>query len=154
MLVLLSNQFLFGQKLQLDDILTSYKLDSISLKSFSKEKQFDLTKITEDNWIFSYNFQSTSDKKISFARTFPKDRSDNIYLYYYFDDKKDYQNFKDSLKSKGFKKSESYNIFPKNVRTGDFRESYTNDTLKLELSTSNFEKTKWALLLSKKSNLK
>jgi hypothetical protein len=142
----------FGQKLQLADILTVYKLDSISLKAFCEGRQFELVKVTEDNWIFSYTFQSKTDKKISLIRTFPKDHSDQIFLYYYFDDKKDYKNLKDSLKSNGFEKFRSYNIFPENPSMSDYREGFVTENLELELSTSNVESKHRALLLFKRSN--
>src|SRR6478672_11894403 len=100
-LVLFAN-LSYGQKLKFADVLTAYKLDSSSLKTFCSERQFELTNVKEDNWIFSFTFQSTLDKSISFIRTFPKDQSDKVYLYYYFDDKDDYKEFKDSIQRKGF----------------------------------------------------
>jgi hypothetical protein len=142
----------FGQKLSLDEILTAYKLDSVSLRTFCNEKHFELTKVKEDNWIFSYTYQSTIDKKVSFIRTFPKDQSDKVFLYYYFDERKDYKNFKDSLKIKGFDKSKSYEMFPNNQNMSDYRERYITDNLELELCTTNFGGNRRTLLLYKRVN--
>ena len=142
----------FGQKLSLDEILTAYKLDSISLKTFCNEKHFELINTKEDNWIFSYTYQSTIDKKISFIRTYPKDQSDKVFLYYHFDEKKEYKNFKDSLKTKGFDKSKSYEMFPNNQNMSDYRERYVTDNLELELSTTTIGRNRRTLLLYKRIN--
>ena len=149
---LLSATLSFAQKLQLKDILIAYKLDSISLKTFCNEKQFELVDIKEDNWIFSYTFQSRTDKKISFIRTFPKDQSDKVFLYYYFDDKKDYKIFKDSLNIEGFEKLRSYEMFPNNPNMSDYREGFVTDNLELELCTTNLGKSRRTVLLYKRRN--
>lgn len=140
----------FAQKLSLDEILTAYQLDSVALSTFCKERKFELTGIKEDNWIFTYKYQSALDKKISFIRTFPKDQSDKIFLYYYFDEKKEYKNFKDSLSKKGFEKSKSYEMFPDSQNFSTYRERYLTADLQLELSTTNIGANKRALLLSRK----
>jgi hypothetical protein len=142
-----------GQKLQLDDILTAYRLDSAALKAFCREKQFDWLVIEENNWMVSHIFQSATDRKIKFIRTFPKDQSDKIFLYYYYDDKKEYKGFKDSLKVKGFAKRGSHEMLPDVQNYTDQRERYVTDKLELELSTSNFAgRRSRTLLLYKRIN--
>jgi hypothetical protein len=143
----------FGQKLSIDDLLNVYKLDSISLKTFCRERDFELVRIKEDNWMLSYEYQSATDKKISFHKTFPKDQSGDVTLYYYFDENKDYKYFKDSLKTKGFKEFGSHELFPPNDKNlSDYRERYVTPELEISLSTTNVGPNKRALLLYKRLN--
>jgi hypothetical protein len=143
---------LSAQGLKLTELLKIYSLDSLSLKEFCRIKQFDHLRITEDSWIYSYNFQSSVNGKISFIKTFPKDHSDQFFLYYYFNEKQDFKDFKDSLKVNGFKKLRSYNMFPQRTPLYDLRETYITKTLELELSMSNVDNTKYTLLLYKRVN--
>jgi hypothetical protein len=142
----------FGQKLSLDDLLTIYKLDSISLKTFCSERHFELLRQKEDNWIFSFTYQSTLDKNISFIRTYPKDQSDKVFLYYYFDEKKEYKNLKDSLKAKGFDNVKSYDMYPDDPNRSDYRERFVTESLEVELSTTNKSFNRRTLLLYKRIN--
>jgi len=142
----------FGQKFNLDDLLIVYKLDSNSLYTFSTERHFDLVHINEDNWIISFTYQSNIDSNISFIRTFPKDHSDKVFLYYYFNDEVDYKAFKDSLKVKKFHSLRNYEMFPNSPNMSDYREGYVKRNLELELSKTNYGKRRRSLLLYKRVN--
>lgn len=64
------------------------------------------------------------------------------------------ENFKDSLKTKGFDKSESHEMFPDIQNMSDYRERYVIGNLELELSTTNVGGNRRALLLYKRRNFK
>ena len=144
----------YGQKLNLGEILTMYNLDSTSLIPFCKNRQFELVSIKEDNWGYTYSFHSITDKKISFIRTFSKKHSYEKGVFYYYDDKKDYKSFKDSLKMNGFEKFRTYEMFPDSPNGSEFREGFGTDSLELELSTSSRTGPKRCLLLYKRVNFK
>jgi hypothetical protein len=138
-----------AQKLSLEEVLTAYTLDSIALNQFCTQKNFVLTKVKEDKWIFSYTYHAIPDKKISFIKTFPKDSTARTYLYYYFEEKKDYKSFKDALKAKGFRNAGGYETLP-GTQYSDYRERYTTAQFQIELASPDMGDTKRVLLLHKK----
>lgn len=101
-----------GQTLSLDDIINISTMDSLTLKTFSYEKGFELREIDLDAWRIVHKFYSTADNSISFERTFPTSRKlfsqdtttrDNRMVYYHFKDKEVLKEFKGKMKEKGFK---------------------------------------------------
>jgi hypothetical protein len=126
------SHFTYGQKLVMNDIFEMYSLDSISLKKSCADKNFSLVNISEDHWIFNYNFRSNSDKKISFGRTFPKDTAANKFASYHFDSFKDYKDLKKEIKRSGFTfKRTLSNDYGSVSYTKDF---YQNDVYEIMLS--------------------
>jgi hypothetical protein len=72
-----------GQSLQLSDLYKIYSLDSITLLKFCHDKNFEIKKIKEDKQSYFYEFNSIEDKKISFVRTFSKERNVATVTYYF-----------------------------------------------------------------------
>ena len=104
--------FAKGQTLSLDNIINIRTMDSLTLKTFSYEKGFELREIDMDAWRSVHKYYSTEDSSISFERTFPTGRKllsqdtatrDNRMVYYHFKDKKVLKEFKGKMKEKGFK---------------------------------------------------
>jgi hypothetical protein len=139
-----------AQKLELNDIIKIYTLDSLSLKTFSLEKKFRLDSVGEDHWINSYRFRSVTDPAISFIHTYPKDQSGEVFLYYYFDSKDDYKNFAKQVEKNGFEYIKYYELMPPGSKNKDLRERYDKGRLELELCKTNFGPYKYALLLYRK----
>jgi hypothetical protein len=138
----------FSQKFSMDDIMTVYAMDSMALQAFCTEKQFVRARVEEDQYKVSHYYKSTADKAISFIRTFPKRDPEAIHLYYYFANRKDYHNYKDSVKLYGFKKFREFDFM------GGHREGYGTDKLELEFATSNTAKRNWTIMLYKRVNFK
>ena len=137
----------FAQKLSLVDIFKAYTLDTVELKSFCADKQFTMETAREDNWLNTYTFRSTGDKSISFTQTFPKNQSANICLFYYFDSKEDYKNFRKAVINKGFVFEKEYVSMPKGSANSDYIERFGSSQMQLDLCTSNFDSNRYALLL-------
>lgn len=137
-----------AQKLNLNDLIKAYTLDSLSLKNFCNGKQFRLEKISEDHWIHSYTFRSIQNDTISFIRTFPKSKAPYVFLYYYFNSDDDYLTFRNEALKAGFKLNKRYDLMRGKSVASDVRERFNKGTLQLELSTNNFDKTRHVLLLS------
>jgi hypothetical protein len=140
----------FAQKLSLDDIFKAYILDSLALKSFCADKQFTIEKVSEDNWINSYTFRSAVNKNISFVRTYPKDQSADIFLFYYFDSRDDYKDFRKAAESKGFTLEKEYEVMPPGSNKSDYRERFGNSHMQLDLCTTNIGQNKYILILFRK----
>ena len=58
--------------------------------------------IDEDDWALDYAFQSNDDEKIFFNRLFPKGDAAPPGVNYYFNDKKLFKSFEDSIKARGY----------------------------------------------------
>jgi|SRR5688572_1709822 len=135
--ILFSNaSYSFGQTLSLDDIFKIYALDSIALKQFCAEKNFELVFIDEDDWAFEYSFQSKSDEKIFVYRTFPKDGSAGPFVRYYFNNQHEYENFEKLIKARDFDRIK-YKSYSKKIST--------------EISTKHFvdPKSEWEIGMEK-----
>ena len=140
----------FAQKLSLEDIFKAYTLDSLALKSFCADKQFHLEKTDEDHWINSYTFRSDGDKSISFIRTFPKDQSGAIFLYYYFNSKDDYKSFRKAAEGNGFTLEKQFEVMLPGSKKRDYRERFGSSHMQMDLSTTDIGENRYVLLLSRK----
>ncbi len=126
------SHFTYGQKLGMNDIFEMYSLDSITLKKSCADRNFSLVHISEDNWIFSYNFRSNNDEKVSFSKTFPKDTAANKFANYQFYSYKDYRELKKEIKRIGFTFERTLsNDYGSVSYTKDF---YRNDVYEIMLS--------------------
>lgn len=100
-LTIVISHFTYGQKLGMNDIFEMYSLDSISLKKSCADRNFGLVNISEDNWIFSYNFRN-NDEKVAFSKTFTKDTAANKFANYQFYSYKDYKELRKEIRRTGF----------------------------------------------------
>ncbi|MRG45073.1 hypothetical protein GFS24_08100 [Chitinophaga sp. SYP-B3965] len=98
-LLALTTHFSFGQQLPLEDIFKIYTSDSLSLKQYCAEKNFELIEVTEDAWVVFYNFRVN--EKISFLKGYPKNQGTGS-VHYNFSDYEDYKGFKKSIRQMGF----------------------------------------------------
>lgn len=137
-----------AQKLKMGDLLKAYSLDSISLKKFLNEKNFHPgTAPDEDDYRVGYTYYADTVANVSIDRTFPKLNKRLVFLYYHFSDQAEYKDLKKSIKANGFKYIRSYKAFPDVPAISDFREQFSNDNLKIELSSSRLGRDKKFVLL-------
>lgn len=99
-LLALTAHFSFGQKLLLEDIFKIYNTtDSLSLKQYCAEKNFELIEVGEDAWLVHYDFRVN--EEINFSRSYPKNNGSGA-VYYHFSDHQDYKDFKKTIRQMGF----------------------------------------------------
>jgi hypothetical protein len=150
-----------GQTLSLDDIINIRTMDSLTLRTFSYEKGFELREINMDAWRSVHKYYSTADNSISFERTFPTGRQlfsqntttrDNRMVYYHFKDKEVLIEFKGKMKEKGFKfkradtKDYGGNMFTHNI--------YLTKDNEIDLTSENLlgQKIKYTLIYYRRMN--
>jgi hypothetical protein len=126
-----------GQYLQFDDMLKIHSLDSISLKQFCADKGHDLKKVTGTNYSVSYTFQSKKKRSSYFTRTFPRDTSRQVQLYYYLNNAKAYRELKSSARAAGFVFSKKYALPARYPDMQNEVERYIKDALELDFEISN-----------------
>jgi len=135
-----------AQGLQFNDLIKAYSLDSISLKEFCTTLSYGITKIKVDNWNYTYMFQSNTDKKLQLVRTFPKDKSISVILYYYFNKFKEYKSIKSDLMSNGYTSLKVMNVNSIQATA----ESYMKDQIQIEIITSSTGPSRYTLLIHRK----
>jgi len=91
-----------GQILSLDDIFNIRTMDSTELATFCLHKCFKLI-VNESNLTSSRSYYTPVDMSIWFTIIFPKDSIFDKSIYYHFIDSKIADEFKNQIKSKGFK---------------------------------------------------
>lgn len=91
-------------------------------------------------------FQSNTDKKLQLVRTFPKDKSISVILYYYFNKFKEYKSIKSDLMSNGYTSLKVMNVNSIQATA----ESYMKDQIQIEIITSSTGPSRYTLLIHRK----
>jgi hypothetical protein len=97
-LLVISSFQLNAQLLSLEEIMNIRAMDSIQLKAFCVDNNFQLKEEYEDNWIYSQSYYSQNDGSIWFIKTYPKDKKTDGIIYFYFQGEQNYDEFKKQIK--------------------------------------------------------
>lgn len=141
-----------GQYLRFDEVLQVQAMDSTALKQLCAQKQYDLVKVTENNYVFSYNFRCHDRKSVSFTKAFPKDPSADTYVFYYLSSGREFRKLKDAAKAAGFTLSDKYAMPARYPDMQGKKELYTKDGLELEFGISNVGPGRYVIILSRQAH--